>query len=30
MLAVDARGEVVDGDQILAILMLHLGSTSSR
>jgi phosphoglucosamine mutase len=24
MLAVDARGEVVDGDQILAILMLHL------
>jgi phosphoglucosamine mutase len=25
MLAVDARGEVVDGDQILAILMLHLG-----
>src|SRR4029079_3081230 len=24
-LAVDARGEVVDGDQILAILMLHLG-----
>ena len=25
MLAVDARGGVVDGDQILAILMLHLG-----
>ena len=25
MLAVDARGEVVDGDQILAILMLNLG-----
>jgi phosphoglucosamine mutase len=25
MLAVDARGEVVDGDQILAVLMLHLG-----
>jgi phosphoglucosamine mutase len=25
MLAVDAGGEVVDGDQILAILMLHLG-----
>jgi len=25
MLAVDARGEVVDGDEILAILMLHLG-----
>ena len=25
MLAVDARGETVDGDQILAILMLHLG-----
>jgi len=25
MLAVDARGEMVDGDQILAILMLHLG-----
>ncbi len=25
MLAVGARGEVVDGDQILAILMLHLG-----
>jgi phosphoglucosamine mutase len=25
MLAVDAAGEVVDGDQILAILMLHLG-----
>jgi phosphoglucosamine mutase len=25
MLAVDARGEIVDGDQILAILMLHLG-----
>jgi phosphoglucosamine mutase len=25
MLAVDARGDVVDGDQILAILMLHLG-----
>ncbi|HEX3686902.1 MAG TPA: phosphoglucosamine mutase [Gaiellaceae bacterium] len=25
MLAVDGRGEVVDGDQILAILMLHLG-----
>ena len=25
MLAVDARGEAVDGDQILAILMLHLG-----
>jgi phosphoglucosamine mutase len=25
MLAVDARGQVVDGDQILAILMLHLG-----
>ena len=24
MLAVDARGELVDGDQILAILMLHL------
>src|SRR5437868_1795932 len=24
MLAVDGRGEVVDGDQILAILMLHL------
>src|SRR6476659_5457007 len=24
MLAVDARGEVVDGDQILAILILHL------
>jgi len=24
MLAVDARGEVVDGDQILAVLMLHL------
>jgi phosphoglucosamine mutase len=24
MLAVDSRGEVVDGDQILAILMLHL------
>jgi phosphoglucosamine mutase len=24
MLAVDARGEVVDGDQILSILMLHL------
>jgi phosphoglucosamine mutase len=24
VLAVDARGEVVDGDQILAILMLHL------
>ena len=24
MLAVDARGQVVDGDQILAILMLHL------
>ncbi len=24
MLAVDARGEVVDGDQIVAILMLHL------
>jgi phosphoglucosamine mutase len=24
MLAVDARGDVVDGDQILAILMLHL------
>jgi phosphoglucosamine mutase len=24
MLAVDARGEIVDGDQILAILMLHL------
>jgi phosphoglucosamine mutase len=24
MLAVDARGETVDGDQILAILMLHL------
>jgi phosphoglucosamine mutase len=24
MLAVDARGEVVDGDQILAILMMHL------
>jgi phosphoglucosamine mutase len=24
MLAVDARGEMVDGDQILAILMLHL------
>jgi phosphoglucosamine mutase len=25
MLAVDAKGAVVDGDQILAILMLHLG-----
>jgi phosphoglucosamine mutase len=25
MLGVDARGEVVDGDQILAVLMLHLG-----
>jgi phosphoglucosamine mutase len=25
MLAVDARGESVDGDQILAVLMLHLG-----
>jgi phosphoglucosamine mutase len=25
MLAVDPRGEIVDGDQILAILMLHLG-----
>jgi phosphoglucosamine mutase len=25
MLAVDARGQIVDGDQILAILMLHLG-----
>src|SRR5207248_4579462 len=25
MLAVDARGQAVDGDQILAILMLHLG-----
>src|SRR5207247_1913251 len=25
MLAVDGRGEMVDGDQILAILMLHLG-----
>jgi phosphoglucosamine mutase len=25
MLAVDARGETVDGDQILAVLMLHLG-----
>jgi phosphoglucosamine mutase len=25
MLAVDARGEAVDGDQILAVLMLHLG-----
>jgi phosphoglucosamine mutase len=25
MLAVDGRGNVVDGDQILAILMLHLG-----
>jgi phosphoglucosamine mutase len=25
MLAVDGRGEAVDGDQILAILMLHLG-----
>jgi phosphoglucosamine mutase len=25
MLAVDARGHVVDGDQILAILILHLG-----
>jgi len=25
MLAVDARGEAVDGDQILAILALHLG-----
>jgi phosphoglucosamine mutase len=25
MLAVDAKGEIVDGDQILAILMLHLG-----
>jgi phosphoglucosamine mutase len=25
VLAVDARGHVVDGDQILAILMLHLG-----
>jgi phosphoglucosamine mutase len=25
MLAVDGRGQVVDGDQILAILMLHLG-----
>jgi phosphoglucosamine mutase len=25
MLAVDARGEIVDGDQILAVLMLHLG-----
>jgi phosphoglucosamine mutase len=25
MLAVDARGEGLDGDQILAILMLHLG-----
>jgi phosphoglucosamine mutase len=25
MLAVDAKGQVVDGDQILAILMLHLG-----
>ncbi len=25
MLAVDARGEIVDGDQVLAILMLHLG-----
>ena len=24
MLAVDARGQIVDGDQILAILMLHL------
>ena len=24
MLAVDARGQVVDGDQIIAILMLHL------
>jgi phosphoglucosamine mutase len=24
MLAVDARGQVVDGDQILAVLMLHL------
>ncbi|MGB2875759.1 MAG: phosphoglucosamine mutase [Gaiellaceae bacterium] len=24
MLAVDARGEVVDGDQIVAVLMLHL------
>src|SRR5436309_1001279 len=26
MLAVDASGELVDGDQILAILMLHLGA----
>src|SRR5204863_3811857 len=25
MLAVDERGEVVDGDQIVAILALHLG-----
>jgi phosphoglucosamine mutase len=25
MLAVDARGQSVDGDQILAVLMLHLG-----
>jgi phosphoglucosamine mutase len=25
MLAVDAKGAIVDGDQILAILMLHLG-----
>jgi phosphoglucosamine mutase len=25
MLAVDAKGQVVDGDQILAVLMLHLG-----
>jgi phosphoglucosamine mutase len=25
MLAVDAKGNIVDGDQILAILMLHLG-----
>ena len=30
MLAVDARGEVVDGDQILAILMLHLARRPGR
>ena len=25
MLAVDAQGDTIDGDQILAILALHLG-----
>ena len=30
LLAVDARGNEVDGDGILAVLALHLESTSSR